>query len=230
MNEKRVGQAAEATRIPLRFQTSPLLRILLVEDDTGIRQLSTKMLLSSGYHVDAVEDGAVAWDTLQESSYDLLLTDNRMPKVTGVELLKKLHGARMILPVILATGTLPEAEFASNPSIQPAAVLLKPYTSAALLRTVQKVLREAEVPPFTTQMLMDLDSKDSTTSPAGGLADARPTNPPCRILAVEDDRDVRSLHADVLADPGYNVDIVKAGAVAWARLPPPNESSQQLRP
>ena len=99
MNEKRVGQAAEATRIPLRFQTSPLLRILLVEDDTGIRQLSTKMLLRSGYHVDAVEDGAVAWDTLQESSYDLLLTDNRMPKVTGVELLKKLHGARMILPV-----------------------------------------------------------------------------------------------------------------------------------
>lgn len=227
MTEKRVGQAAEATRIPLQFQTSPLLRILLVEDDTGIRQMSTKMLLRSGYHVDAVEDGAVAWDTLQESSYDLLLTDDTMPKVTGVELLKKLHGARMILPVILATGTSPEAEFARNPSIQPAAVLLKPYTSAALLRMVQKVLREADIPPFTTQMLMDLASK---TSPAGKLADARPTNPPRRILVVEDDPDARSLHANVLADPGYNIDIVKVGAVAWTRLPPPNESSQQLRP
>ncbi len=52
-----------------------------------------------------------------------------MPKVTGVELLQKLHDARLALPVIMATGTIPEAEFARYPWLRPNATLLKPYTT-----------------------------------------------------------------------------------------------------
>ena len=84
---------------------TPRHRILVVEDDADIRQLNTEALSQCGYHVDAAQDGAVAWDTLQASRYDLMVTDNDMPKVTGVELLKKLHAARLAVPVIMATGT-----------------------------------------------------------------------------------------------------------------------------
>jgi DNA-binding response OmpR family regulator len=66
-----------------------------------------------------------------------------MPKVSGVDLLKKLRAARMVLPVIMATGTLPKEELARYPWLQPAATLLKPYTSEDMLRTVKRVLREA---------------------------------------------------------------------------------------
>jgi two-component system chemotaxis response regulator CheY len=90
--------------------------------------------------VDAAHDGAVAWNTLQLKNYDLLVTDNDMPKVTGVELLKKLHAARMALPVIMATGKLPLHEFTRHPHIEPDAVLLKPYTIDALLHKVQEIL------------------------------------------------------------------------------------------
>jgi DNA-binding response OmpR family regulator len=133
----------EANSTPPQSQTNPPGHILVVEDDVFFRRLSAAVLAQSGYEVDTAEDGAAAWQALNTSSYDLLITDNRMPKVSGVDLLKKLRAARMDLPVIMATGTLPKEEFARYPWLQPAATLLKPYTSEDMLRTVKKVLREA---------------------------------------------------------------------------------------
>ena len=115
-------------------------RILVVDDDSGIRNLNAAALSSSGYEVDSAEDGAAAWDALNSRSYDLIITDNNMPKVTGVDLLKKLRSARMDMPVIMATGTWPAEEFARFPWLQPTAGLLKPYSFRELLRTVKKVL------------------------------------------------------------------------------------------
>jgi len=93
--------------------------------------------------VDAAEDGAAAWDTLQRARYDLLVTDNDMPKVSGVELLHKIHAARIALPVILATAMPPRDEFTQYPWLQPAALLIKPYSFHELLGTVRDVLRAA---------------------------------------------------------------------------------------
>jgi DNA-binding response OmpR family regulator len=135
-----IPETGESGRMPLPGQKRPPYRILVVEDDPGILCLNTEMLICSGYHVDAAVNGAVAWDALQLNSYDLLITDHNMPELSGVELLKNLHTARMDLPVIMATGTLPE-EFGRCPWLQPAATLLKPYTVEELLRTVTKVLR-----------------------------------------------------------------------------------------
>ena len=126
---------------PLQSQTVPVQRILVVEDDTSLRQLSAGVLVRSGYEVDAAEDGAAAWEALRVDSYDLMITDNNMPNLTGVELLKKLHATRMALPVIMATGQLPDEEFTQYPWLQPAATLLKPYSIEELLRIVKVVLR-----------------------------------------------------------------------------------------
>jgi len=113
----------------------------VVDDEPLMRHLNTKMLVNAGYRVDAAEDGAVAWDTLQFKNYDLLITDNTMPKVTGVELIEKVRAAGMPLRVIMATAALPSQEFARLPSLQPAAIVLKPYTIAEFLGTVRDVLR-----------------------------------------------------------------------------------------
>jgi len=118
-------------------------RILVVDDERMIRQLNTEVLSCSGYQVDAAENGAVAWDALQLNNYDLLITDHDMPKVTGVELLQKIHAARMALPVIMATGTPPEEELDRHPWLQIQAILLKPYTFNELLGTVKSVLHAA---------------------------------------------------------------------------------------
>jgi two-component system, cell cycle sensor histidine kinase and response regulator CckA len=115
-------------------------RILVVDDDISIRQLSTEMLIRAGYEVDAAADGAAGWKALQGKSYDLLITDNFMPKVTGIEMVKKLHAAGMKLPVIMATAMLPQEEFVSHPWLQAVTTLLKPFQANLLLSAVKKIL------------------------------------------------------------------------------------------
>ena len=128
-------------------------RILVVDDDDDIRRLNAEALSNSGYHVDAAEDGAAGWDALNANRYDLLITDHNMPKLTGVELIKKLHSARMAVPVILASGVISGGES----GLPLAAMLPKPYTVVQLLGTVKQVLsatmiaREGEEAPRTGQ-------------------------------------------------------------------------------
>jgi DNA-binding response OmpR family regulator len=112
----------------------------VVDDEAMMRTFNAEVLTSYGYHVDDAEDGALAWDRLQINSYDLLITDNVMPKVSGIQLIEKVHAARMALPVILAAGALPKNDFMQCPWLQPAAILVKPYTIDEFLGTVKNVL------------------------------------------------------------------------------------------
>jgi two-component system sensor histidine kinase and response regulator WspE len=84
---------------------------------TSSLQLSVDVLAGSGYDVEAVIDGAAGWDALQANRYDLTITDHNMPRLTGVELVKKLRSARTALPVILITGQLPAEALAPTPSL-----------------------------------------------------------------------------------------------------------------
>ena len=144
MNENEIPHRDKRASAPFQSQPIPLHRILVVDDDSSIRRMSTEALVRYGYSVDAAEDGAAAWDALNSKSYHLLITDNNMPKVSGVELLHKVHGARMGLPVIMATGTLPEVELPRSPLLQPPVILLKPYSIAMLLCMVRDVLQAAQ--------------------------------------------------------------------------------------
>ena len=144
MNEKTFSHRRNAVPAPLPCPTPPRRRILVVEDDSNIRQLNSEVLTQYGYHVVAAGDGAAAWKTLQLNGYDLLITDNEMPRVTGVDLLKKLHAAHLALPVIMATEIPPLDEFTRCPWLLPAAMLTKPYTVDELLGTVREVLRETD--------------------------------------------------------------------------------------
>ena len=115
-------------------------RILVVEDEQDLRQLTAEVLIDAGYQVDVAEDGAAAWSKLQLSQYELLITDQFMPNVSGVELLRKIHAAHMTLPVIMATGFLPTWGFALHTWLQPVKMLLKPYSFQKLLSIVKNVL------------------------------------------------------------------------------------------
>jgi DNA-binding NtrC family response regulator len=113
----------------------------VVEDENDLRQLTAEVLIDAGYQVDVAEDGATAWSALQLFKYDLLITDQFMPNLSGVELLKKIHDAHMTLPVIMATGFLPTWEFALHTWLQPVKMLLKPYNFEKLLGLVKNVLQ-----------------------------------------------------------------------------------------
>jgi DNA-binding response OmpR family regulator len=149
MKNSDIVTAWDEAIAPLRCQTNPPYRILVVDDDSDIRRLNADVLRQSGYQVDTAEDGEAAWKTLHAASYDpdsydLLITDHEMPRLTGMDLVKKLRAARMGLPVIMATGTLPPQELERDRWLQPAVTLLKPYTIDELLGTVRAVLHANE--------------------------------------------------------------------------------------
>ena len=141
MTKKNIWSAAASAYTSFGCVTAAPQRILVVDDNEDIRRLNVEALLSSGYEVDSAEDGALAWDALNTCGYDLLITDNNMPNMTGLELLRKVQNSHMALPVIMASGTIPTETFAQNPWLRPAATLCKPHTLAALLNTVRNVLR-----------------------------------------------------------------------------------------
>jgi CheY-like chemotaxis protein len=119
-------------------------RILVVDDDVCVRQLTTELLTRAGFVVDGATDGAAGWEALQAKRYDLVITDNFMPKVTGIEMVKKIHAESMNLPVIMATAIFPQEEFQLHPWLESIPTLLKPFRATELLSTVRKVLSASD--------------------------------------------------------------------------------------
>ena len=136
----KISQEVDLAGARLRSKANQPQRILVVDDDEDTRQLSIDVLAASGYDVEAVPDGVAGWEALQTNAHDLVITDNKMPRMTGIEMIEKLRSARMSLPVIMATRYLPAFEFARKPWLLPNATLQRPFSNDELLDAVKKIL------------------------------------------------------------------------------------------
>lgn len=87
-------------------------RVLLVEDTMTTRELERSILESAGYTVVATVDGQQAWETLQASEFDVVLSDVNMPRMDGIALCQAIRGSRRLaeLPVVLMTSLHSEAD------------------------------------------------------------------------------------------------------------------------
>jgi CheY-like chemotaxis protein len=115
-------------------------RILIVDDDQEIRALHVNILRRGGFQVDAAADGAAAWAALTNHSYALLITDNQMPGMSGLDLVEKLRSACNSMPVILAASPLETKDVERCASLRLAATLHKPYPVAHFLETVKRIV------------------------------------------------------------------------------------------
>ena len=127
----------------MRDSASSAARILLVEDDAGIRESVLECLASEGYAVDAVANGAdaLAW-LAREPRPALVVLDLVMPVMNGAELLGRIRADARIadLPVVLMTAAMPSSAL---PIPEAGAVLSKPFELDALLETVARWARGA---------------------------------------------------------------------------------------
>jgi DNA-binding NtrC family response regulator len=78
--------------------------ILVADDDAVIRQGLKRILSAEGYEVEAVSDGRMALKRLEEKHFNLLITDLKMPGMSGLEVLQSIRTCQPELPVVLITG------------------------------------------------------------------------------------------------------------------------------
>jgi CheY-like chemotaxis protein len=138
MQNQEIQSDVVPTALPVGRPTPK--RILVVDDEPDFRKLTVDVLTGAGYEVEAVGDGAAGWEALLASDYDLIITDNKMPRMHGVEMIEKLRAASMSLPVIMATGLPPMHEFVRRPWLKPDIILEKPFSNEDILGAVRKIL------------------------------------------------------------------------------------------
>ncbi len=117
-------------------------RILVVDDEEGIRDLLTKTLALAEYDVEAVGDGRAAAARLRSGSYDLMITDLKMPVMDGLSLIRESKRLAPDLPIVIITAFPTEASAIEAINLGVAGYLTKPFRIAKILSTAAKVLGE----------------------------------------------------------------------------------------
>jgi len=143
----RSHAAAEREPSAPRLHTAPDYagaRILLVDDDNGVREVTAALLRELGYEVCEAGSGGAALDLLQhDPDIDLMLIDYAMPGMSGADVARRVQRTRPSLPMLFITG------FADRTALAGVAdqhIIGKPYRRDELAQKVRGVLAEAGAP------------------------------------------------------------------------------------
>ncbi len=119
-------------------------RVLFVDDEEALVEMGEEILAELGYHVTSRTGSKEALALLKEgpTRFDLVITDQTMPDMTGVELAKEILALRPDMPIIMCTGFshAVDADKARAAGIR--AFVMKPLTKKEIARTARKVLDE----------------------------------------------------------------------------------------
>ncbi|MBT4034648.1 MAG: response regulator [Candidatus Marinimicrobia bacterium] len=131
----------EVTSIRSKVQTpSSFQCILLVDDETSIRDSIQRILIRKGFTVDSAEDGKQALDLFLANSgrYDLIVTDLSMPIMSGADLTVEIRKRGLKIPIILSTGNLGTADQEGYSNIGIDVCLKKPWTAEELIACIRE--------------------------------------------------------------------------------------------
>ncbi|MHB8243905.1 MAG: response regulator transcription factor [Acidimicrobiales bacterium] len=117
------------------------MRLLLAEDDPGLRSVIERGLREAGYVVDAVTDGQEALAFLDTYEYEVAVFDWRMPKMTGVELVSELRRRGIPLPVLILTAKDLPADRVQGLDAGADDYLVKPFHFDELLARLRALRR-----------------------------------------------------------------------------------------
>ncbi|MBS0471194.1 MAG: response regulator transcription factor [Proteobacteria bacterium] len=121
-----------------------MANIALVDDDKNILASVNMLLEQEGYHVRTFSDGASALTALTANPPDLAILDIKMPRMDGLELLRRLRQTADTLPVIFLTSKDEEIDELMGLNAGADDYIRKPFSQRLLLERVKAVLRRAE--------------------------------------------------------------------------------------
>lgn len=116
--------------------------ILAVDDSASMRQMVTFTLKSAGYHVVEAVDGQDAWEKASGARFDLVLTDQNMPRMDGISLTKKLREAAQFqtTPILILTTESSDQMKQAGKAAGATGWLVKPFDPNRLIEVIRKVI------------------------------------------------------------------------------------------
>ena len=117
-------------------------RVLVVDDESSIRELLQKTLALAEYDVDTAPDGRAGLERLSLGHYDLLIADLKMPGMDGLTLIREAKRLKADLPVIIITGFSTESSAIEAVNLGVAGYLTKPFRVPQVLAAAARALGE----------------------------------------------------------------------------------------
>jgi DNA-binding response OmpR family regulator len=118
-----------------------MAKILLVEDDLDFQELLVKQLTNERHSVEALADGAQAWDYLIRYEYDLIILDWHLPQISGVELCQRYRDKGRTTPILMLTARAAIAEKEQGLDAGADDYLTKPFHPRELGARLRALLR-----------------------------------------------------------------------------------------
>ena len=132
------------------------MRLLIAEDEKNLNKILAQQLRDNGYSVDACFDGEDALDHIRMTDYDGVILDIMMPKLDGLEVLKKMRADRIDTPVLFLTARDSVADRVEGLDLGADDYLTKPFAFEELLARVRVLIRKKSGNKTNTYPLADL--------------------------------------------------------------------------
>jgi two-component system cell cycle response regulator CpdR len=136
------GERTSAMKIG---NSSQAPRILHADDEPMICRTVARVLERAGYTVVTANDGPKAWEALKTDPFDLLITDDEMPHLRGVELVLKVRQHGLNLPVTIASSPFEFFAILGKGCLHTAQMLPKPFSSQELIEAVESCLHAQRI-------------------------------------------------------------------------------------
>ncbi len=117
------------------------MRVLLAEDTKDLNIAVTTLFEHQGYQVDSAYDGQEAFDFALDQSYDVIILDIMMPKLDGIEVLKKIRDHNIMTPVLLLTAKSEVDDRVAGLDAGADDYLSKPFAMKELLARIRSLAR-----------------------------------------------------------------------------------------
>lgn len=133
------------------------MRILIVEDEQKVSALIKRGLSAERYAVDVTADGLEGLEFVEAYPYDLLIVDLMLPKLSGVELIKRVRKSNSFIPVLVLTAQDSIDEKVKLFDLGADDYLTKPFAFVELVVRVKALLRRGPVNRSSTLRVGDLE-------------------------------------------------------------------------
>ena len=109
-------------------------RILVVDDDADIRTELAEFLETKGYQVEVAGDGREALDMIKAAPADVMITDIKMPRGDGYELIRQLRAMDPVIPIIIIAGHISQSDFNQAKNLGVTKIMKKPISVRKLYK------------------------------------------------------------------------------------------------